>query len=220
MPHLLELFCGTKSVGKVFEQAGWRVTSVDVDPSSEPTLLCDAAELKPEQIHGPVDLVWASPPCTHYSRARTTAKTPRDLEGSDRLVRVGIELSRHFGAPLFMENPQSMLEHRDVVRDLRMCLVDYCMYGDHRWPKLYRKRTMIFCRNHDWEPQRPLCRKDCRGSDGRGHSQFAQRIPLKKGQKPGNQLKELYAIPPALPEEILQWWNNQKQHHSCNSNTP
>ena len=205
MSHLLELFCGTKSVGKVFEGAGWRVTSVDADPAAEPTILCDAAELRPEQIQGPVDLVWASPPCTQYSRARTTAKTPRDLEGSDRLVKVGIDLARHFGSPLFMENPQSMLQHREVVKDLRMCLVDYCKYADDRWPKFYRKRTMIFCLNHDWMPQRPLCRKDCQGSDGKAHREYAQRAPIRG--RPGNQLRELYAIPPALPEEILRWWD-------------
>ena len=177
---------------------------MDADPAAGPTILCDAAELKPEQIEGPVDLVWASLPCTQYSRARTTAKTPRDLEGSDRLVKVGIDLARHFGAPLFLENPQSMLQHREVAAGLRLCLVDYCKYADARWPKLYRKRTMIFCEGHDWVPERPLCRKDCQGSNGKVHIQYAQRAPI--NGRPSNELRELYAIPPALPEEILRWW--------------
>ena len=34
---------------------------------------------------GPFDFVWASPPCTQYSRARTTGGA-RDLEGTDALV--------------------------------------------------------------------------------------------------------------------------------------
>ena len=31
-------------------------------------------------------MIWASPPCTEYSKARATAKTQRDLIGADRLV--------------------------------------------------------------------------------------------------------------------------------------
>ena len=45
MPHLLELFCGTKSVGKVFEAQGWKVTSVDFDPLFKPTLCMNVLDL-------------------------------------------------------------------------------------------------------------------------------------------------------------------------------
>ena len=99
MPHLLELFCGTKSVGKVFEARGWKVTSVDFDPQFEPTLCMNVLDLEPSMIEGNVDLVWASPLCTHYSRARTTARTPRDLEGSDALVRKCLDLADRLFCP-------------------------------------------------------------------------------------------------------------------------
>ena len=216
MPHLLEIYSGTKSIGKVFEAAGWRVTSVDLRADFEPTICCDALDLKPEQVEGQVDLIWASPPCTDYSKARTTAKTPRNLVLSDRLVQVGIAMARHFGdVPLFMENPQSMLQKRDVVKDLRCELIDYCKYGEtdypDPWPKLYRKRTMIFCQNHDWTPARPLCKKDCKGCpDGKRHVEEAQRASHAAKRIPGNRLEELYAIPPALPREILAWWNSKQ----------
>jgi len=36
-----------------------------------------------------------------YSRARTTAKTPRDLEGSDKLVQRVLDLARIFDVPLW-----------------------------------------------------------------------------------------------------------------------
>ena len=89
MPHLLELFCGTKSISEVFEQHSWTCTSLDFDPKMEPTICCDILDVTPEMIlkHGKPDAIWASPLCTHYSMARTTAKTPRDLEGSDKLVK-------------------------------------------------------------------------------------------------------------------------------------
>ena len=98
MPHLLELFSGTGSVGKVFLEAGWRVTSVDCEHKFNSTICCDVLRLEPCMVEGPADLIGASPPYTHHSIARTTAKTPRDLEGSDRLVRKVLELKDHFFA--------------------------------------------------------------------------------------------------------------------------
>ena len=80
MPHLLELYAGTGSIGKVFAAAGWKVTSVDIRADFHPKICKSVLDLKPDDIDGRVDLVWGSPPCTQYSVARTKAKTPRDLE--------------------------------------------------------------------------------------------------------------------------------------------
>jgi site-specific DNA-cytosine methylase len=87
MPRLLELFSGTGSVGRAFIEKGWEVVSVDLDPKANSTITANILtwDYKIEEP-GYFDSIWASPVCTHYSIARTTAKTPRDLEGSDRLV--------------------------------------------------------------------------------------------------------------------------------------
>ena len=66
-------------------------------------------DFEPWMIEGNVDLVWASPLCTHYSRARTTARTPRDLEGSDALVRKCLDLADRLFCNIFLENPESGL---------------------------------------------------------------------------------------------------------------
>ena len=85
MPVLLELFSGTGSMGNAFRQIGWEVISADINPETIATINLDVRELTAEMVGQP-DLMWASPVCTEYSRARTTAKTPRDLEWTDSLV--------------------------------------------------------------------------------------------------------------------------------------
>ena len=50
MPHLYEIFCGTKSIGKVFEANGWSTTSVDMDPRFNPMICCKVLDLTPEML--------------------------------------------------------------------------------------------------------------------------------------------------------------------------
>ena len=170
MPLLLELFSGTGSVGRAFRAHCWGVFSMDIEESAKPTLVADVLHLQPEQLPPNVDLIWASPPCTHYSRARTKAKTPRDLEGSDALVRKVLELVSHYRADFLMENPHSgLLKSRAVVAGIPMQVVDYCRYG-----KPYRKKHPFF-NNCGWVPQRPLCRHDCPATIGKRHVAIAQR---------------------------------------------
>ena len=77
MPHLLELFSGTGSIGKVFAAAGWRVTSVDLETRFNPTCCMNVLDFEPNMVEGHVDLLRGSPPCTHYSKARTRAKSTK-----------------------------------------------------------------------------------------------------------------------------------------------
>ena len=207
MPRLLELFCGTKSIGKVFERRGWDVISVDLSQNFEPTICCNILDLTPQMIlnYGTPSIIWASPPCTMYSRARTTAKTPRDLEGSDKLVQKVLDIARYFDVPFFIENPHNgLLKSREVVRGISMRVVDYCQYADDNWPGRYRKRTAIWT-NTDWYPVRPLCiPSTCHFcTDGKRHDQGAQRRTKEGVQQ--HTLHQLYSIPSALPEELVNW---------------
>ena len=89
MPRLLELFSGTGSVGKVFQSREWEVVSVDLLHNDDypPTHQCDIMDFDYTMFdEGYFDVIHASPPCQQYSLARSRAKTPRDLEGSDKLV--------------------------------------------------------------------------------------------------------------------------------------
>lgn len=61
--------------------------------------------------------IFAAPPCTMFSRARTTAKTPRDFEGAMKVVRACLEViyrvqyKNRFGLKFWaMENPAGHLQ--------------------------------------------------------------------------------------------------------------
>ena len=50
VPKMLDLFCGTKSMAKAFERAGWETYTVDWEEKFEPTLCCDVNTLTVEKI--------------------------------------------------------------------------------------------------------------------------------------------------------------------------
>ena len=64
---LLELFSGTGSVGKVCKQLDWDVVSVDmILPATHEVDIMnfDYKQYSKDEF----DIVWASPPCTNYSK--------------------------------------------------------------------------------------------------------------------------------------------------------
>ena len=100
MPLLLELFSGTGSIGRAFRDQSWEVFAVDLDPKAAADLHIDILDITPAMLPAQIDCIWASPPCTHYSRARTKAKTPRDLNGSDKLAQKVLDLVAHYSYSL------------------------------------------------------------------------------------------------------------------------
>ena len=195
MSRLLELFSGTGSIGRAFAAQGWEVISVDLDPRANATYRCDVAQWDCSCV-GEVDALWASPPCTHYSRARSRGRS-RDLETSDGQVLTTLEFAAALGdPPTFIENPfTGQLKNRELLSHLVMRVVDYCKYG-----MPYRKRTSVWT-NTGWLPAKPLCKHDCAASDGRKHMATAQR----GGPGPCFTQQELYRIPAELCDEIAQF---------------
>ena len=57
-------------MGRAFGELGWEVISLDLDPSAEPTICANVCSWEPMPMFAPgyFDMIWASPPCTEYSR--------------------------------------------------------------------------------------------------------------------------------------------------------
>lgn len=205
MKRILELFSGTGSVGRAFGERGWEVTSLDVDPTRNPTICEDILTWDYKQFKpGHFDVIWASPVCTHYSVARTKAKTPRDLDWADSLVKATLRIIRYLQPRFwFIENPATgMLKDRVFMQGLAYTDVDYCRYCD--WG--YRKRTRLWT-NSGFEGK--LCEGQgaCRNMVGARHRSSAQqgRNKYKDGLHGLRHLQgELYRIPDDLCEEIVE----------------
>ena len=194
--RVLNLCSGTGSVSRPFVEEGHEVVEVDWDPRYSPTHCVDIMTWNCPYLPGHFDIVWASPDCTQYSRARTTAKTERNLNKADALVKRCLDLIKYLNPRLwFVENPDSgLLKTRSVVDGLPFVRVDYCMYGAP-----YRKRTRIWT-NADWKPK--LC--DRSHLIDNKHAKTAQRGGRGVWNNNGDVFKrdELHALPAALCEEI------------------
>ena len=152
---MLELFCGTKSVGKVFEENNYNVISLDYNPKFNATHTEDILTWNYKQYpSGYFDIIWASPDCVTWSLAtggkyRTKANIwglqnehqPKTTIGNNMVLRV-IEILTYFKPNgWFIENPRGLLQHFPPLKrfvdeeDGNMTLVYYGNYNNWGFPK-------------------------------------------------------------------------------------
>lgn len=166
---VLELFAGTRSIGKAFEEKGHQVYSVEWDKSFQDIqLYADIGTLTAEQIielcGGAPDVIWASPDCTTYSIAaishhRTKEKSGNLAPKSDyakfcdavnkNVLKLIEELKPKY---FFIENPRGGFRKMDFIQGIPRYTVTYCQYGDKRM-----KPTDIFT-NHPNPQFKPPCK--------------------------------------------------------------
>lgn len=204
---LLELFAGSRSVGRIAERMGMEVCSVDVKPFDGIHMVRDVEFLRADELPFAPDVIWASPPCTTYSLAaishhRNTDRSPKTdfAAKSDRLVTNTLAIIRAFpDAVWYMENPNAVLQYMPFMHGLHRVTVWYCAYGDTR-----AKPTNIFSNNirdgfnpHGWLP-RPPCYNG---------NQNCQHEAAPRGSRTGTQgLKNDYErskVPSELCMEVL-----------------
>ena len=166
---LLELFSGTGSVGKVAKELGFEVVSLDLK-NADINIDILQFDYKIYPV-GYFDVIWASPPCTESSRAKTTGI--RKIEYANSIVLKTIEIINYLNPKYFIiENPQTgLLKEQPFMYNLPYKDIDYCKYGMD-----YRKRTRLWNNIFNWIPK-PLCNKDCDSMDGNKHKAVAQRMP-------------------------------------------
>tara|TARA_R110001592_G_C12844025_1_gene721177 strand:+ start:67 stop:723 length:657 start_codon:yes stop_codon:yes gene_type:complete len=213
----LELFSGTHSFGKVAEEIGYSVLSLDLILSAdikEDILTWDYKKYPKNSF----DIIWASPPCTFYSRLQNTWIGRKRKDGtlvtkewievqrkeSDLIMKKTLEIIDYFNPFLwFIENPVSCLKDREIMKNIPYYTCDYCMYCD--WG--YRKRTNIWTNKEDWTPL--ICNKDCGnmfihktnlGNDIRKK----HKADVSKNFGGGTNRLDRYRMPPNLIFSLLQ----------------
>jgi site-specific DNA-cytosine methylase len=155
MKRMLELFAGTKSVGKVFEADGYDVISLDYNPKFNTTHVADILTWD-YRVYPPFyfDVIWASPDCTTWSiatggRYRTKQNIyglnnqyqPRATDANKMILRV-IEILNYFQPNCwFIENPRGLLIHfpplKEFIEEMgaNVNLVYYGNYNNWGFPK-------------------------------------------------------------------------------------
>ena len=199
--RVLELFCGTKSIGKHCKRHGYMydVVSLDVDRKCNPTHLLDIMEWDYMAAYpkGYFHIIWASPPCTMYSVLRTTGG-PRDIEGANAIVRRTLDIIDYYQPYVwFMENPATgYLKQQHFMQNLPYIDAHYCMYG---YP--YRKWTRIWTNVRCFKPK--MCNMDCAAMVHDPISGCMRHRSTFGGNISGTPLHQRYSIPPPLVEELM-----------------
>ncbi len=205
---VLELFAGSRSIGKAAESLGYDVFSSDVNDFDKIDYVVDILNFDVKKVTFKPDIIWASPPCTYFSVASIGKHWNKDHSPKSENALLGVafvkktidiikDLNPKFW---YIENPRGKLRKLQVVKGLPKATVWYCQYGDNR-----AKPTDIWSNNirsllniNGWQP-----RPECFNGNKNCHHESAPR-----GSRTGTQgVKGNYnrsKIPDELCLEILK----------------
>lgn len=200
---VLELFAGTRSIGKAFEERGHEVYSIDWDESFESIdWHADVLQVTAEDIlqrFGRPDVIWASPDCTTYSIAAISRHRTREDNGnlapkSDYAKKCD-QVNMHVHGLImalgpkywFIENPRGGMRKMNFMSGLPRYTLTYCQYGDNRM-----KPTDIWT-NHPDPAFLPMCK-----NGGTCHE------PAPRGSKTGTQGLKDHKERSRIPEELCR----------------
>lgn len=204
---VLELFAGTRSIGKAFEARGHEVFSVEWNKQFDHiSWYADISTITAQDVlerFGHPDVIWASPDCATFSIAAISHHRKKNevtgnldavsdyakfCDATDQNV---LKLIRDLNPKYwFIENPRGGMRKMTWVQGLPRYTVTYCQYGDTRM-----KPTDIWT-NHPDPRFKPMCKNgdSCHTRAPRGSSTGTQGL---KGSR------ERSRIPDALCEHIV-----------------
>lgn len=205
---VLELFAGTRSIGKAFEKHGHEVYSIEWDKNFDNIdWYEDIGKITAQDIidrFGHPDVIWASPDCTSFSIAAISHHRCKNLETGnldpvsdyakfcDNVDQHVLDLIRELKPKYwFIENPRGGMRKMTWMQGLPRYTVTYCQYGDTRM-----KPTDIWTNHPD-----PKFKTPCHNGD-------PCHEPAPRGSKTGTQgLKgsiDRSRIPDKLCEHIVE----------------
>ena len=166
---VLELFAGTRSIGKAFEAHGHEVFSVEWDERFDNIdLHKDIMQLTADEViakFGRPDVIWASPDCTTFSISAIShhrRKNPEtgNLDPISDYARFCDKVDQHVLQLIqelqprywVIENPRGGMRKMKWMQGLPRYTVTYCQYGDTRM-----KPTDIWT-NHPDPQFKPMCK--------------------------------------------------------------
>jgi hypothetical protein len=201
---ILELFAGSRSIGKAGESKSHEVFSVDWNGYDGIDLITDIGTLQLSDIPFIPDMIWASPDCTTYTIAAISHHR-NGVEPKTEYAKKCDEVNQHFiglikqylainpNIVFYIENPRGMLRKMPFMQSFTRHTVWYCQYGDDR-----AKPTDIWTNNANWTP-----RPQCHNGNKACHHQ-----PAPRGSKTGTQGRsgsyDRSRIPEQLCTEVIQ----------------
>ena len=196
---VLELFAGSRSIGKAAESLEMEVFSVDWEKYEGINLSIDIENLKIEDVPFIPDVVWASPDCTTYTIAavshhRIDSIIPKsdyakkcDKVNQNFISLINMWLEVNPKMIFFIENPRGMLRKMPFMQEFKRHTIWYCQYGDDR-----AKPTDIWTNSENWVP-----RPQCHNGNKNCHHQSAPR-----GSKTGTQGRKGHYERSKIPEQL------------------
>ena len=210
---VLELFAGTRSIGKAFEAAGNEVFSVEWNKDFEDIdLYADILTVTAAEIierFGKPDVIWASPDCTTFSIAAISHHRRKNPETGnldpvseyakfcDKVDHHVLELIRELDPKFyFIENPRGGMRKMTWMQGLPRFTLTYCQYELDKPVEERRMKPTDIWTNHPDPQFKPMCHRGspCHAAAPRGS---------KTGTQGLKNSKERSVIPKMLCEHIV-----------------